>query len=256
MKKILNAVFLMLVGIQISMAGAPAQPENLELGLKYLMVNRQAFTGATSIFEMEITGMENVGGYEALVVSDLTPDGEIKATAACLRTEGSKVYEWQDGEWFLIYDFGLQPGEVMEGFYLPQKDRVSYRCVSIQENPRYNGLKTITLEVKGPNDEDFIGNDEWIIGIGSVGGILSPVWDDIQSSGMTFVECVSIDGEEFFNLNTLSVCNPAIDRNSLMTETVIYDLQGQRIHNSTSGLLPGIYIKQSENGLEKIRIHH
>ncbi|MBD5371558.1 MAG: hypothetical protein HDR80_10560 [Bacteroides sp.] len=83
--------------------------------------------------------------------------------------------------WLPLYDFGLQPGEIMVGysyFVASEPTKFFYRCISIEDNKKYNGLKLMTPEWSDspdfPNHDNRSNSTTWIMNYGGPRNLLGP----------------------------------------------------------------------------------
>lgn len=183
MKKLI-LFFAVLMGFTYS--GAQEASANLREGLRY--VEEQTVLAKPSIFHgYMIEGTATIAGKEALQVWGMDVDTHEKGRlCAYLHTEGTKVYQLgyqgTEGEniWFLIYDFGRQPGDEMEGyvFFSDTPEKYLYKCVKIESDPKYNGLQVMTLTTAYGEQPDMWTegreNPQWIVVVGSTRGLLTP----------------------------------------------------------------------------------
>lgn len=183
-------------------------------------------------------------------------DGSIRSKAECMYVyaDGDKVFALPDttiNEWFLLYDFGLQPGEcceVMTCYPHSETQRngvyISYiKCIERKKSNRWGGWPVLVLEEYGDPGctqrcsfmpgvwYDGIGDERCTYmnsGFGYVGGTL-------------FVESVKINGVELNEATHSIVSVDCDDRDEILQDDVIYDFCGRRVSNPTSG----VYINAS-----------
>ena len=96
----------------------PPQPANIQQGMQYNLWEALIFPPNEPYgypFTYLTDGTEEVNGVEAMLLHYIDSVGNKKNVRAYLHTEGSKVYLLHDDQWELLYDFGLQPGDEMQG---------------------------------------------------------------------------------------------------------------------------------------------
>ena len=100
---------------------------------------------------------------------------------AYILTEGNKVFfknpQWEDTEWHLMYDFGVQPGEEVTVYEFTGNQNISQnelKCIGYNpENEQWENWPTVTL-VDSDTDVDSSMPFEynWLIGLGDLRGPL------------------------------------------------------------------------------------
>lgn len=118
-----------------------------------------------------------VDGFEVSKMYEYCEDNTpAKRFKALIRTKGDRVllkYDYPGEKWYLIYDFGLVPGEectvdrisvTTEKYHSHFSDWV--KCVSVGESTDYPGFPSLTIG----DIESFAGYGvygEWLVGVGS-----------------------------------------------------------------------------------------
>lgn len=258
-------LFLSIIMIASNVLGAMAieKENNLREGLRYVELAwhmHQPSQYRTFIIE----GTEWIAEKEALQVWAVnTATNEKTGVAYYLYTEGSKVYQLgrrntpYEDKWFLIYDFNLQPGEIMEGYSLGYERPLKfyYKCLERKPNPKYNNLTTITLSVADEESPDqwYVGAlpEEWIVGIGSKCGLTSPGISQMEGNGGTNLMEVSEGEDILFTLFQDEVTQILDDTSS----PLIFDLNGRVLPNDGKPLSNGIYLLKAGKTTKKIIVN-
>lgn len=123
--------------------------------------------------------VEKIGGFEVLGMYEVRDDDYAGRQLRCyIRTDGDKVYALNDTDasiWYLIYDFGLKPGEICKIYslpYLKEEPRSSYVEIKEIRHSDSTPLEVMVLTEyfhepgSEPSDIDVI----WIKGVGSIKG--------------------------------------------------------------------------------------
>ena len=233
----------------------------------------------------QITADESVATEEGNLVRlngcNIYPDID---TILVLVRDG-KVYfqypEGDDGQWYLLYDFTLSPGEGCY-IYSPKRreDNVPYatyiKCVGIQErNPEYDNWDTMEIEVAYfTNIGDLFEKGIWIRGLCSELGLFANMefgWDGGGTNlweAWLGEECIyksryaSLPSAEA-NKDTLNVITEGLDVEvkgvNAGEEAVIYSMKGGRFNPTGSPSHftlpnPGFYILKAGNKTKKITV--
>ena len=135
----------------------------------------------------EIGDLKVVKGKEAYEVWTINPTNNKRIQLyTYLHIDGLKVSmsgrdKRHRNTWLPLYDFGLQPGEIMVGysyFVASEPTKFFYRCISIEDNEKYNGLKLMTLEWSDspdfPNHDNRSNSTTWIMNYGGPRNLLGP----------------------------------------------------------------------------------
>ena len=248
----------MIAGV-FSMKGAEvAQPENVQEGMTYRVCYSTLPTPASGILlnyaVFKVDGKETLGGVEAYKVLQLNAFYDADLVVGHISTIGKKLYLRHEQEWRLICDFGLQPGETVEGYVSNNFGKRLFKCLSIQDNPRYGGWKTMTIAMLDPEKSDMdwekAETTEWIIGVGVSQEVVyqSPV--GMKGEHLMDLESLNWEGETIFNAPTAEV--EMITAPSEGGE--VYDLSGRRVLASPDALPAGIYILRTGAYARKITV--
>lgn len=180
-----------------------------------------------------------------------------------IKPEGDKVYfsTFTDPDtWYLMYDFGLQPGEGCTIYYFYNRKGNSdiweigttyFKCREITNPEKFNGWETMEMDdyLNHP-DEEASGFSSWLKGLGSIYGFSfnndSTVWvgRSQQVIEVSKGDIVIWKLPAYAGLSDVSESG----KNEIK-DNRIYDLNG-RILNSEN-LTPGIYIKNGKKFVVK-----
>lgn len=206
---------------------------------------------------------------------------------AFIKIDADKVYfkfdDSETSEWYLMYDFGLQPGE---GCYVyePYKRsgntppvRTYIKCTSIEESSEYQGWSVMKLEEYANEDfclwpEDGI----WIKDLASVRGLLGNNRFGMCGGGTTLDSVVLSDGTVVFSnpksgisdINVSSKTDIRVVGHEIFvaaadkTPASLYTLTGLQLGNYVLGTSPiaisvpacGVYILKIGSTSQKIMV--
>lgn len=129
---------------------------------------------------------------------------------AFIKSDADKVYfkfdESETAEWYLMYDFGLQPGEgcYVYGLYNgnnnipPRKTYV--KCTSIEDSSEYQGWSVMKLEeYEDETCSQWYMDGTWIKDLASEGGLTFNNGFDLCGIGSTLDSVVLSDGTVVFS---------------------------------------------------------
>lgn len=144
-----------------------------------------------------------------------------------------------DSSWYLLYDFGLTPGE---GCYVytplnlntqPSISKSYIKCVSVKEsNPDFYNLDTMLMEgFSSDACELSLGSGVWITNISSENGVLANNSFDVDGGGSQLLK-VTLDDEILYEAPTTKL--PSIDSNS--NENISISTKGLFVSVSGTGL--------------------
>ncbi|MDE6692346.1 MAG: hypothetical protein K2K05_03075, partial [Muribaculaceae bacterium] len=137
-----------------------------------------------------------------------------------IRTDEDKVFFKYDDhispDWYLLYDFGLEPGE---GCYIytpqlydfgPHTPPSSYiKCVAINEDAAYDGWSIMALEeLSDDTGSVMYGRGSWIKGLSSLDGLLNNIYFEAAGGGGILTEVI--------DNGTVIFTNPSCDSESIM----------------------------------------
>lgn len=128
-----------------------------------------------------LEGTVNIGGYEALkMYTEREGRPETKYLNYYVRTDKDKVYfmpaEYNSGTWYLMYDFGMTPGQGCYMYRPPYGNQEPYRsyvkCVSIGQEEGYNyPVMELVDYMDETCDELTKGDGRWLKGVSSLNGV-------------------------------------------------------------------------------------
>ena len=208
---------------------------------------------------------------------------------ASVMIDKDKVYfrpcDSKSSEWYLLYDFGMEPGE---GCYIYNpvtfsENSIPYftyvKCVGIDDGSDYNGWKAMSMEeYRDDSCSDILGKGTWLKGLSSLNGILYNNCFGIDGLGATLLLDVSDNEKNIYPNNSTGIVqaretldpnfNIKIDGSNIEIftshETIgsLYDQSGVLIgeyrfsKTPTKITLPskGIYILKSGNVSQKILV--
>ena len=260
MKRV-QILLIFLIGC-ITAVNADEPCVNIKEGLRYIE-ERTRISKPSYFYGYVIDGTANVAGKDALEVWWWDIENNEKTNLlAYLYVDGTKVYcrgrrnTAYENTWFLLYDFGLKAGEIMEGYVFRTDEPMKYlyRCEEIIENPKYNGLWTMTMSVADPESAflEFQPAASWIVGIGSTADLLCPTeafW--INDSASNLVEVSDGDDILFSFLGNVSVEEAPLDSSG---KKAVYDLNGSKLPMSPDALQPGVYVVRDGGATRKIMV--
>jgi hypothetical protein len=126
-----------------------------------------------------LSGDTVVGGKEAFKLYTMKTGNEAtKQYQAAIRKDAEKVYfsfPSDNGEWWLMYDFGLQVGDTctVRCFYESAVQAYLFKCVGYENVDEYGGCEAIRValaDVEEDSSQFFTGL--WIKGVGSNEGVV------------------------------------------------------------------------------------
>ena len=170
-----------------------------------------------------------------------------------IKTDGDKVY-WkpvqpEDSEWYLMYDFGLQPDEEVVIYEYHNKDIVACKLKCLERDFYLNDdplmgpmmrMQTLTYKDMDFSEDDNQGN--WIIGIGSEEYILHPGMFGWVGGGESVICVESPKGNVVFGNPEASINSITSDSKLSTADEGVFNLNGIRITDSIDSLPVGIYV--------------
>lgn len=194
--------------------------------------NAQWFTAGTSWlqenFPCEPNESSSTSSYY-LIENPENKDEPILYNSSCpespianIKTEGNKVLfksiGREDSNWYLLYDFGLEPGDWCTVSSIPEggNSRVErlYYCEEIDDNKlAYGGLPTMKMWDVLPGDEGYpeiLNSGIWIKGIGSENGVCDNFTIGYIGGGSKLLE-VSHNGEIIYKESPAAISSPKAD---------------------------------------------
>lgn len=141
----------------------------------------------------KLDGIINIGNYEALKMY-CKYEGEFTWTMDYyIRTENDKIFFMpvDADEWFLMYDFGLKPGQgcyvyspaIKDNSNMPLKSYV--KCVNIEDG---NATDFPIMTIEEYKDETCIGKGIWLKGLSSKCGVDYNIGFDMDGIGTSLLE--------------------------------------------------------------------
>lgn len=134
---------------------------------------------------------------------------------AFIKTEGDKVFFKRDegtaSTWYLMYDFGMVPGE--SGYFYSADwltsdgtPHMAYlKCVGVDEEQGYDGWSTLSLEEY--NDEScdiMLGRGVWLRRLSAATGVLKNIHFEVDGAGSTLLEA-SCNGNVIYKNGTAGI---------------------------------------------------
>lgn len=224
-------------------------------------------------------------GYEAMPYVQFDPtSGKTGEPEVYFRTDGNKVY-WcanevedpADDNWYLIYDFGLLPGErvevcqpIISGGRLRRVDMELIECMAV--NMGIEGEIGSFMEVAHIYDESSSTNTRglWGMGIGSLGDPLIPVSFALDGIYSSILSVTTAEGEVVYDRMAsvseshaddvkIAVNGRTLELTGLSTDThvSVYDLSGALVaegYGTCSFSLTGksVYIVKAGTATRKV----
>ena len=156
-----------------------------------------------------------------------------------LREEGKRVYMFNNDEEFLLYDFGLGLGDVMEEKLHELGDYQVSRIFSVNASDR--PLKCMELTgLAEANDVNY-----WIEGVGGLEGPVWPFYSTRDGAFLTLLSC-EVNGEVLYQYGDFTTTG--ISHIAYPASSILYDLQGRKIEAKPG---KGIYIKDGKKYMMK-----
>lgn len=216
----------------------PAYPSEKEPANYYEIMGRRGKVYNRNTFILE--GDTVIGGR---TYKKLLSDG--KFVCGLREEEGRVKRSWGDFPEELVFDFNLQPGEIIKDAHgdivYMQVNQVS--LINIDGQSR-RCLEMYYYEV----EEDGTGSiggfaDYWIEGIGCTGGPYDPFWTIRIGDLPLLLSCY--DGEEcIFNIEDFNAIFSSVKdvsvadcRNALNPNEPIYNVSGQKVNASYKGVV-------------------
>lgn len=204
----------------------------------------------TETFELD--GIATIDGIEALQLFQ-TSGSESRSLTMFLRVDDQKVYfrlnTPEATEWYLLYDFSLQPGEGCDIFNPQQmmagKDAKTHiECLSLSEASESIPWPTMTIKETFPTDPIFDEVNTLFVGLGSHAGPAGDLFNGMDGSHSTLLSA-TYKGQTVFR----SQASAGIDGITFDKDTQIYTIAGQACTDTAK---PGIYILKSAASARKI----
>lgn len=164
------------------------------------------------------------------------------------------VNEWSDGKERLLYDFGLEIGDVFtfvgdEPLILFSVDTINLAGVPVRRMKFVSEEDVPYINPNADLDENNGMAKCWVEGIGSLHGPANPLgWNVIGA--ITHMDKCIYEGQVIFKYNdfTTAISTAISTQNTMQQELQAYDLHGQK-HFST--LFKGIYIRNGKKFVVK-----
>lgn len=257
-------------------------------GMKWTMRVYSSTTpeGVSAIETVMLDGVTETDGckvaklYASSDLSDCEP-----TLVALVRTEGERVYfrsSSDSDEWYLMYDFGLNPGE---GCYVytingtwdyPSAPIRSYvKCVGTVDDGDYCGWEAMSLEQYDSDVcEMLVGKGIWLKGLCSTAGVINNSLFEADGRKSVLWEA-SCGAKILYSAGSASVAAPVQDELHVTVEGRIvsvagcaesvglYSVGGMEIapRRTTAGMITfeapdgGVYILRDGASARKIAVH-
>lgn len=211
---------------------------------------------------LELTNNTNPEFALGFYLNDSFYDHEL---IAFVKSEAENVYihsiNETEEEWYLIYNFGLQPGEG-DYFYMPRgypfvgdPIKAYLRCNAIIIDETYGGWDMMRIEEFDDADcESSYGEGYWIKGLSSENGVLNNMYFNAEGSSGKLI-AVYKDEEKIYNSTQSDVKQSNIQAiitiNGKVTNVpyseatergIIYTIDGKLIQKFNVNLNPAIRI--------------
>lgn len=170
--------------------------------------------GKTVIVALD--GSEEIGGVQALrMFRSAESNSTSHSLIAYIRTDGDKVYfcvpKSGASDWFLMYDFGLKPGDgcyvysLSDGAQASEPYRTYIKCVGIDESGQDESQRTMSLEeFDSETCSQSLGTGSWIKGVSSTFGVTRNNRFNVDGSGSRLLE-VSNGNEVIYSSGTTGI---------------------------------------------------
>ncbi len=169
-------------------------------------VQRTQYVSAQKCIDGEnpVIGLFELNGH-----TDLEPQLRVY-----VKTEGDKVYfkfpDAESDEWYLMYNFGLKPGESCYVYYpwqptdesLPQCSLM--KCVDIVKDDNYGDWDVMIMEERkdeNGNLSDYTSSGIWLKGLCSENGVLYNMLFEMDGMGTQLINA-SFQGKEIYKCGT------------------------------------------------------
>lgn len=151
-----------------------------------------------------------------------------------LREEGKRVYMFFYDEEFLLYDFGLGLGDVLEEKLHELGDYQVSRKFSVNASDKTLRCMELTGLAEA-NDVNY-----WIEGVGGLEGPVWPFYSTRDGAFLTLLSC-EVNGEVLYQYGDFTTTG--ISHIAYPASSTLYDLQGRKIEAKPG---KGIYIKDGK----------
>lgn len=132
--------------------------------------------------EFRAEGDTTINGSEALKISSaIIGNGAPATPAVYVKSENGRILFWDKNtrDWYLMYDFNLKEGDGCTVYSIPLNDNIKspeptyVKCIQTGPNPYYGNIPQIALhEFTDSSLSNYIGEGEWLVGIGSTKGVI------------------------------------------------------------------------------------
>lgn len=191
-----------------------------------------------------LDGSETIGGMQVL---RMFRSDELNSTTrsliAYIRTDGDKVFfsvpKSDASDWFLMYDFGLKPGDgcyvysLSDGAQASEPYRTYIKCVGIDGSDQDEGPHTMSLEeFDSETCNQSLGTGTWIKGVSSTLGVTRNNRFNADGSGSKLLE-VSNGNEVIYSSSTTGIASgglPSLEIKVNGTDVQICNIpEGERL---------------------------
>lgn len=199
-----------------------------------------------------------------------------KEYVAVIKTDGSKVYfkpvDSKTSDWYLLYDFGIKPGEgcfvysLVTSSISSTPERTYIKCVGMEDSVECEGWHMLLEEYRDDSCSELLGTGSWIKGLSSLNGILYNNRFDVDGFCSKLLD-VSVGGGILYSnreSGTKEMIEPPIPEITIdgldihitvNTEIcgALYSMSGIKIGNYKFSRSP-VVIKLSDSGIYILRI--
>ncbi len=234
--------FILLLAIPLLMAGQTYLKDGMKLRTRIIGTHDPTLSVGYQVATIEQLEEGNNFNVYKSHKADLS-DNEL---IAVIKTEDSKVFfrlhDSNNDEWYLLYDFGLKPGEGCY-VYSPRASSTPYKtyvkCVGIVDNFESTELTALQLEEYLDDSCDFLdGQGFWLKGLSSTNGFLQNNGFNLDGAGTKLIEIS--DGQNIIYLSKDAGVSDIIDSSDADIK-----ISGSDIYVSTNDEVCGSLYSQS-----------
>lgn len=220
----MNRLFLLVVATMMTIQ-ANSQTY-FQKGMRWTtQISSTSTPEATLTIETDTIEKDTVAdGFQAMVLRR-SYDRLMEDERLLIRTDGDKVLfkmlDAKDGEWYLLYDFGLREGDgcyVYAPYGEGQLNKMFVKCVETNaSDAAYGGLSTLLVEeYEEETSQVSYGKGIWLKGLSAAQGLLYCNGFDLDGRGTILLEAAA-DGQVLYKRNATSV-QQIIDQSSVRTQ--------------------------------------
>lgn len=151
--------------------------------------------------EFRAEGDTTINGSTALKISSTIIGNGAPATPSIyVKSENGRILFWDNNtrDWYLMYDFNLKKGDGCTIYSIPLNDHIKspeptyVKCTHTDLNQYYDNIPQIALqEYTDSSCSTYIGDGEWLVGIGSTKGVIENNRFEILDGGTSYLTHVS-----------------------------------------------------------------